>query len=91
MQIGIDDPYMIDGDVGNSDPFPLADPTTIVDEHYLTQVILLYPNGGEFIKDSALIRWTEARDSWYFEVTYSLFCSSNGGSNCMIHPICGIL
>ena len=75
----VDFPYIIDGEVGNSDPYPLADPATIVDEHYLTQVYLLSPNGGEMINDSTLIRWTKTFDSWFFIVTYSVSYSSNGG------------
>ncbi|GAG43642.1 unnamed protein product, partial [marine sediment metagenome] len=76
----VDFPYMIDGEIGNFDPLPLADPVTIVYEHYLTKVKVLYPNGGESFNDSVLIQWTEAIDSWDYNVSYTLYYSSNGGS-----------
>ncbi|MBN1802746.1 MAG: fibronectin type III domain-containing protein, partial [Candidatus Lokiarchaeota archaeon] len=49
-------------------------------EHYLSQVELTHPTGGEKIVDSVDITWTECVDSEGYSVSYDLHVSSDGGA-----------
>lgn len=49
--------------------------------HEISQVTLVSPNGGEELSGVITILWTEANDSWFHEVTYSLYYSSDNGIN----------
>lgn len=77
----VDIPYDIDGTAANSDPLPLVSPMNPIDYHFLSQILLIYPTGGEIIKDSATIIWNSCFDSMGFDVYYYIYKSSDGGNN----------
>ncbi|MFW9865108.1 MAG: right-handed parallel beta-helix repeat-containing protein [Candidatus Thorarchaeota archaeon] len=77
----VDFPYSIDGAAGNSDPLPLASPMNPIDYHFLSQIILISPTGGEVVNDVTTIMWNQCFDSMGFDVYYYVYKSSDGGTN----------
>jgi hypothetical protein len=73
----VDDPYPLDGDSSNTDPFPLTTPVF----HEITIPLIIYPNGGETLSNDILIIWNVATDKSDHNVTYALYYSLDGGSN----------
>jgi parallel beta-helix repeat protein len=71
----VDVSYSLDGNSNNADDFPLTD---IV--HYITSPIILFPNGGELLNETVIIRWTPSSESLGYEVYYSLQYSPDSGS-----------
>lgn len=49
--------------------------------HYLTNPVVLYPNGGEALSGTIVIDWLPAVDYWGHGVTYTIFYSPNSGTN----------
>ncbi|MHA2211712.1 MAG: right-handed parallel beta-helix repeat-containing protein, partial [Candidatus Thorarchaeota archaeon] len=76
----VDIPYQCDGP-GYNDSYPLALPSGPVAYHYLTQLTVIYPNGGELINNTATIQWAVSTDPLPHDVEYRLWYSSDGGDN----------
>jgi hypothetical protein len=76
----VDNPYNIDGSVSNQDPTPLVTPITTNSFHYLTNPILIHPNGGEILSGNVTITWYPIIDSLAHSVTYTVYLSANGGT-----------
>ncbi|UCG00967.1 MAG: right-handed parallel beta-helix repeat-containing protein [Candidatus Heimdallarchaeota archaeon] len=49
--------------------------------HYITQVSVLSPNGGEILNETITIQWSASTDSLGHNVTYTLYYSSDNGSS----------
>lgn len=78
----VDLPYILDTDLvptPPNDPTPLTTPPTNVDVHFVAQIKVLYPNGGELINETTTIDWTDSFDTLDHAVTYDLFYSSDDG------------
>jgi len=69
----VDNFYNILGPAFNRDLFPL------VNAHELQQPTLIYPNGGETLKEIATIRWSSSTDSHDHEIIYSIYFSTDNG------------
>ncbi|MFX0091418.1 MAG: SBBP repeat-containing protein [Candidatus Hodarchaeota archaeon] len=54
-------------------------PFTIDNLHFFTPPTIIYPNGGEILKGTALIQWTSANDSLGYEVSYAVSYSADNG------------
>ena len=77
----VDVPYALEGPAANDDPFPLTQPSNPPEFHYMTPVTVLYPNGGESITDSVVIRWAACYDSQDHPINYSIYISHNLGTD----------
>ena len=77
----VDLPYALEGAAMNEDPFPLTQPANASEFHFLTPIQVLYPNGGEVITDSLTIKWTPSYDLEDHAVNYSIYVSSNSGTD----------
>lgn len=77
----VDLPYSLDGMTENEDPYPLTEPGTGVEFHYLTPTEVMYPNGGELVYGNITITWIPAIDTLDHEVTYTLYYSNNTGTD----------
>ncbi|MHA2064713.1 MAG: right-handed parallel beta-helix repeat-containing protein, partial [Candidatus Thorarchaeota archaeon] len=77
----VDFPYALEGAAMNEDPFPLTKPANASVVHFLTPFRVLYPNGGESITESANIQWVPSYDSENHAVNYSIYVSSNSGTD----------
>lgn len=49
--------------------------------HYLTNPVVLYPNGGEALSGTIAIDWSPAIDYWGHGVTYTIFYSPDSGTH----------
>jgi parallel beta-helix repeat protein len=75
----VDIEYTIDGDSGNTDPYPLTDIVDSGSYHNFSKPIVIYPNGGELLNASTFIEWTEALDTQGHDVFYTIFYSEDNG------------
>ena len=64
-----------------SDLNPLTEPPTDVDYHYISQVKVIYPNGGEVFTEELTIQWNELFDTLDHPINYSVYYSDDGGEN----------
>ena len=49
--------------------------------HTLSELSVISPNGGEIIEGSITIEWSSISDSFNHEILYSVYYSSDGGTN----------
>ncbi len=77
----VDIPYQLEGPALNDDPFPLTYPAVPPVFHYITPLTVLYPNGGEEVKESVVIQWSPCYDSEGHTVNYSVYFSHNSGAD----------
>jgi len=78
----VDYPYPIDGYPDETyDPSPRTEPQTEIDTHFIGDVILIHPNGGEIVGDSVEIEWTEVYDTLGHPFTYDIYYSDNNGTD----------
>ena len=76
----VDNPYLIDGDANNNDPYPLTSPNNPIADHSLSILTVLYPNGGETLSGTIEIEWSAASDTWGHPITYIVYYSADGGT-----------
>ncbi|MFX1516139.1 MAG: right-handed parallel beta-helix repeat-containing protein [Promethearchaeota archaeon] len=77
----VDNPYLIDGDANNKDPYPLTSPNNPIVNHFLSSnPIVLYPNGGETLSGTIEIEWSATSDTWGHLITYTVYYSADGGT-----------
>ncbi|MHA2170338.1 MAG: NosD domain-containing protein [Candidatus Kariarchaeaceae archaeon] len=74
----VDIPYLIEEE--NQDPFPLSS-FTFSTFHFVSSPSIQFPNGGEIINGTVIIRWTETLDIFNHPINYSLHYSTNNGDN----------
>lgn len=74
----VDNPYPISGSANNKDNFPLVYPYSL---HYLTELTVIYPNGGETLSGTIEIEWSSSSYSFSNPVSYSVYYSNNNGSS----------
>ncbi len=75
----VDIPYQLEGPALNEDPFPLTYPAVPPVFHYITPLTVLYPNGGEEVKESVVIQWSSCYDSEGHAINFSIYFSHNSG------------
>jgi parallel beta-helix repeat protein len=75
----VDFSYMIDGSVSNSDPYPLVSPNP--PPHLLLGLEITHPESGYLLKGTVSIQWTAVSDTWGHQVSYSVYYSSDAGTN----------
>ena len=77
----MDEPYPIDDDT--QDLFPLTSPysQTHPNFHVLVSPRVIYPNGGENLNNTITIYWFSSSDSFGHPITYSIYYSSDSGTN----------
>ncbi|MFX1284050.1 MAG: right-handed parallel beta-helix repeat-containing protein [Promethearchaeota archaeon] len=77
----VDNPYPIDGELDNYDPYPAASPqnSRTLDIHFISRPRIYYPNGGETVDGTITVEWSKAIDSWDHSLSYTLYYSANGG------------
>ncbi|GAG01808.1 unnamed protein product, partial [marine sediment metagenome] len=61
--------------------FDESDDVFTLQAHSLSIPTIIHPNGGEIINDSVLIQWAESFDTWDYNISYTLYYSSDGGSS----------
>jgi parallel beta-helix repeat protein len=72
----VDFPYLIDGIEQNQDPYPLMAPNM-----HFVPLTVVYPTGGEILTGNATIRWTFSMDSFGHSITYTVYYSTDNGTN----------
>jgi parallel beta-helix repeat protein len=77
----VDSPYMIDGPVNNSDPFPLISIDQINNLHTLSIPIIEKPTEGSQLNKTTFIHWRPSIDSKGHSVMYNLSFSLDKGKN----------
>ena len=59
----------------------ISDTTFTIDNHFVSEPIILYPNGGETLFSGVIqIEWIASTDDLDHDISYSLHYSSNGGN-----------
>ncbi|UCG02895.1 MAG: right-handed parallel beta-helix repeat-containing protein [Candidatus Heimdallarchaeota archaeon] len=79
----VDDPYSIDGYVGNFDNSPLTYPHNpeTLDIHLISRPRVKNPNGGETVSEVITIRWAKATDYWGHIISYNVYYSGDNGES----------
>ncbi|MFW9847742.1 MAG: right-handed parallel beta-helix repeat-containing protein [Candidatus Thorarchaeota archaeon] len=57
----------------------ISDAPFTVQEHDLSPITLLYPNGNELVEGICTINWTKSFDSWEHQIVYSIYYSFDSG------------
>jgi parallel beta-helix repeat protein len=77
----VDSPYFLDGSANNADNSPLTLPSS---SQFLLKPTFLSPIIGKGIVSlftgQVLLSWTDAVDTWSFNVSYNLYYSNDGGT-----------
>ena len=62
------------------DNFCKATIIIVVQDHILSKLTILSPNGGEHLSKMVIIQWTRVTDSLSHEISYTVYYSADGGS-----------
>ena len=77
----VDEWYIIDGEIGNTDRYALTlpkNPKTLL-IHFISRPRIVYPNGGETISGPITIECVKSIDFWDHTVVFSFYYSSDNG------------
>jgi parallel beta-helix repeat protein len=77
----VDSPYVFSGTASNSDPFPVCSAFNFSYFPPITNLDIIFPDGGEVFDDddNILIQWTAPYDPLTRSVVYTLYYSSDNG------------
>ncbi|MFW9854372.1 MAG: polysaccharide deacetylase family protein [Candidatus Thorarchaeota archaeon] len=65
--------------IGNGILQKFGDKTKI--PHFLSELKLTFPTGGEILNDTQIVNWTPVTDSWGHKAYFNVSISSNGGNS----------
>ncbi|MHA2040099.1 MAG: right-handed parallel beta-helix repeat-containing protein, partial [Promethearchaeota archaeon] len=71
----VDTAFLVPGGANNQDTSPMVNPLS----HILLPPFLITPTGGEVFSEEIYIQWEPSIDTFGYEVSYTLFYSSNQG------------
>jgi parallel beta-helix repeat protein len=72
----VDNPYSIG--MENQDLYPLTSLSTTI-PHFISSPTIIFPNGGEIINGTVVIRWIESFNICRHPINYSIHFSTNNG------------
>jgi hypothetical protein len=73
----VDTAFLVPGEAYNQDTSPMVNPLS----HILLPPFLISPSGGELFSEEIYIQWEPSIDTFGYEVSYTLFYSSDYGNS----------